>query len=185
MVPSHRRSQHSRRTIGSIEGSGLVSLGVNNLTVGSNAKGVTINSGAQFAFADLNTGTLTAGTVFTVINNTSAAAIAGTFTNLANGSTFTSTGGTTFQASYTGGTGNDLTLTVVPEQLAGHGDPGHAERRLIAGVAAAGYKRSITSTSRIRDWMNSLRGNCMFRSGFEMIASMAVDCQGTRLDRLF
>ena len=76
------------------------------------AKGVTINSSAQFVFADLNTGTLTPGTVFTVINNTSSSAITGTFSNLADGSTFTSTGGTTFQASYTGGTGNDLTLTV-------------------------------------------------------------------------
>ncbi len=52
-----------------------------------------INSAAQFVFADLNTGTLIAGTVFTVINNTSSSAITG---NLANGSTFTSTGGTTF-----------------------------------------------------------------------------------------
>ena len=76
------------------------------------AKGVTINS-AQFTFADLGAGTLTTGTVLTVINNTSASAIVGTFSNLADGSTFTS-GGNTFQASYTGGTGNDLTLTVVP-----------------------------------------------------------------------
>jgi hypothetical protein len=75
------------------------------------AKGVTINSGAQFAFADLNTGTLTTGTVFTVISNTAATPIAGTFSNLANGSTFTSNGNN-FKASYTGGTGNDLTLTV-------------------------------------------------------------------------
>ena len=78
------------------------------------ANGVTINSAAQFAFADLNTGTLTAGTVFMVISNTAATPIAGTFSNLADGSTFTSTGGTNLQASYTGGTGNDLTLTVVP-----------------------------------------------------------------------
>ena len=76
------------------------------------AKGVTINS-AQFTFADLGAGTLTTGTVLTVINNTSASAIVGTFSNLANGSTFNSNGNN-FQVSYTGGTGNDLTLTVVP-----------------------------------------------------------------------
>jgi autotransporter-associated beta strand protein len=75
------------------------------------ALGVTINSGATFALVDTTTGTLTSGTVFTVINNTSANPIFGTFSNLADGSTFTS-GGTTFKASYTGGTGNDLTLTV-------------------------------------------------------------------------
>ena len=75
--------------------------------------GVTINSGVPFTFLDTGTGTLTAGTVFTVINNTSASPIFGTFSNLANGSVFTSNGNN-FQASYTGGTGNDLTLTVVP-----------------------------------------------------------------------
>jgi autotransporter-associated beta strand protein len=78
-----------------------------------NALGVTINSGATFTFVDTGTGMLTVGTVFTVINNTSASPIAGTFSNLANGSVFTSNGNN-FQASYTGGTGNDLTLTVVP-----------------------------------------------------------------------
>ena len=77
------------------------------------ALGVTINSGASFTFVDVGTGTLTVGTVFTVINNTSANPIFGTFTNLSNGSVFTSMGNN-FQASYTGGTGNDLTLTVVP-----------------------------------------------------------------------
>jgi autotransporter-associated beta strand protein len=77
------------------------------------ALGVTINSGASFTFVDIGTGTLTVGTVFTVINNTSASPIAGTFSNLANGAVFTSNGNN-FQASYTGGTGNDLTLTVVP-----------------------------------------------------------------------
>jgi autotransporter-associated beta strand protein len=77
------------------------------------AKGVTINSGAQFVFTERGSGTLSTGTVFTVINNTGATPIAGTFSNLADGSTFTSTGGTTFQANYEGGSdGNDLTLTV-------------------------------------------------------------------------
>jgi autotransporter-associated beta strand protein len=77
------------------------------------ANGVTINGGAQFSFSDLGSGTLAAGTVFTVINNTSASPIAGAFSNLANGSVFASNGNN-FKASYTGGTGNDLTLTVVP-----------------------------------------------------------------------
>ncbi len=77
------------------------------------ALGVTINSNVPFTFLDSGTGTLTAGTVFTVINNTSSSPISGTFSNLADGSTFTSNGNN-FQASYEGGTGNDLTLTVVP-----------------------------------------------------------------------
>jgi len=77
------------------------------------ALGVTINSGASFTFADVGTGTLTVGTVFTVINNTSANPVFGTFSNLSDGSVFTSNGNN-FQVSYEGGTGNDLTLTVVP-----------------------------------------------------------------------
>jgi len=77
------------------------------------ALGVTINSNVPFTFVDTGTGTLTTGTVFTVIDNTSANPIFGTFSNLSDGSVFTSNGNN-FQASYTGGTGNDLTLTVVP-----------------------------------------------------------------------
>jgi autotransporter-associated beta strand protein len=78
------------------------------------AKGVRINSVAQFVFGDFfTTGTLTTGTVLTVINNTAASAIVGTFSNLPNGSTFASNGNN-FQVNYRGGTGNDLTLTIVP-----------------------------------------------------------------------
>jgi hypothetical protein len=77
------------------------------------AYGVTINSGAQFSFTDIRNGTLPPGTVFTVIDNTAATSIGGAFANLADGSTFT-IGNNTFQASYSGGDGNDLTLTVVP-----------------------------------------------------------------------
>ena len=77
------------------------------------ALGVIIDSGATFSFVDVGTGTLPVGTVFTVINNTSASPIAGTFSNLPNGSIFTSNGNN-FKVNYTGGTGNDLTLKVVP-----------------------------------------------------------------------
>jgi len=75
------------------------------------ALGVTINSTAQFVFVDPGTGALPAGTIFTVINNSSASPISGRFSNLAQGLVFTSKG-TSFKVSYTGGTGNDLTLTV-------------------------------------------------------------------------
>lgn len=77
------------------------------------AHGVTIRSGAQFSFADLGNGTLPFRTVFTAITNTSANPIAGTFNNLPDGATFSSNGNT-YQVSYEGGDGNDLTLTVVP-----------------------------------------------------------------------
>ena len=77
------------------------------------ALGVTINSNVPFTFVDSGTGTLATGTVFTVINNTSANPIFGRFSNLSDGSTFTSNGNN-FKVRYTGGNGNDLTLKVVP-----------------------------------------------------------------------
>jgi autotransporter-associated beta strand protein len=77
------------------------------------ARGVKLNSGALVSISDLGTSALPSGTVFTIINNTGATAIAGTFANLADRSTFTA-GSNTFQANYKGGDGNDLTLTVVP-----------------------------------------------------------------------
>ena len=52
-------------------------------------------------------------TAFTVINNTAATPIAGTFHNLPEDKIL-NVNGSNLQASYTGGDGNDLTLTVVP-----------------------------------------------------------------------
>ena len=75
------------------------------------ARGVTINSGAQFFFADHGSGTLPTGTVFTLIGNTATTAISGTFANLSEGLIF-SIGSNTYRVSYHGGDGNDLTLTV-------------------------------------------------------------------------
>ncbi len=77
------------------------------------ANGVTIESGAQFDFNAIGQGRLRAGKVASVISNTSATPIAGTFANLPDGATITA-GPNTLQVSYTGGDGNDLTLTVVP-----------------------------------------------------------------------
>ena len=76
------------------------------------ANGVTIESGAQFNFQAIGRGRLRVGTVFTAISNTSANLISGVFANLPDGSTLTA-GSNTLQVSYTGGDGNDLTLTVV------------------------------------------------------------------------
>ena len=76
------------------------------------ANGITIN-GAQFHFTVHGQQVLSPGTVFTVLENTAATPIAGAFSNLPDGSLITANSNT-FQASYTGGDGNDLTLTVVP-----------------------------------------------------------------------
>jgi len=76
------------------------------------AKGVTIASGAQFNFKTVGNKKLTTGTVFTAISNTATSPISGTFANLADGATVT-LGRNKLQVSYSGGDGNDLTLTVV------------------------------------------------------------------------
>ena len=77
------------------------------------ANGVTINSGASFNLSGTAQGQLTQGMVLTVIKNTAATPIAGTFANLPDGGIVT-VNGNNFQANYEGGDGNDLTLTVVP-----------------------------------------------------------------------
>ncbi|MGH8095420.1 MAG: hypothetical protein ACREIF_18460, partial [Chthoniobacterales bacterium] len=74
--------------------------------------GVTVNSGASFNLSGTTKGTLTSGLILTVISNTSANPISGTFSNLADGA-IVSVNGNNLQASYEGGDGNDLTLTVL------------------------------------------------------------------------
>jgi autotransporter-associated beta strand protein len=76
------------------------------------SNGVTIQSGAQFGINTVGNKKLTAGKVFTSISNNAATAISGTFSNLADGSVVT-LGVNKLQVSYSGGDGNDLTLTVV------------------------------------------------------------------------
>ncbi|MBA3833185.1 MAG: hypothetical protein H0X34_15085 [Chthoniobacterales bacterium] len=50
---------------------------------------MTINTGALLFFGPIDAGTLTVGTVFTVIDNTAATRIGGTFSNIADGGTVT------------------------------------------------------------------------------------------------
>ncbi len=76
------------------------------------ANGVTIASGANIALTGLVQGQLQSGLVLTLVSNTSANPISGTFSNLPDGA-IVNIDGNNFQASYTGGDGNDLTLTVV------------------------------------------------------------------------
>ncbi|HEX4667293.1 MAG TPA: autotransporter-associated beta strand repeat-containing protein, partial [Chthoniobacterales bacterium] len=76
------------------------------------ANGIAINN-ASIALQGKTQGRVKLGTLLTVLSNTSANPISGTFSNLADGAVVT-VNGNNFQASYTGGDGNDLTLTVVP-----------------------------------------------------------------------
>ncbi len=79
------------------------------------ANGVSIDSSALFSFNDLGDGSgILDGQTFTVIDNTSASPIGGTFTNLPDGASIVSNG-ITYTASYSGGgNGNSLVLTANP-----------------------------------------------------------------------
>ena len=77
------------------------------------ANGVTIASAAIINLSGRIQGQLSQGFVLTLIRNTSATPISGAFSNLPDGGIVT-INGNNFLASYEGGDGNDLTLTVVP-----------------------------------------------------------------------
>jgi autotransporter-associated beta strand protein len=77
------------------------------------ANGVTIAHDAQFSFVDNGNVALSPGTEFMAIDNRASTPISGAFSNLADGSAIT-VGPNTYQVGYSGGDGNDLTLTVVP-----------------------------------------------------------------------
>src|SRR5262249_39141433 len=99
------------------------------------ANGVSLDSAALFSFADLGNKLLLAdGTlVLVLIDNTATTDITGRFANLAEGD-FIYANNNAYMASYRGGTGNDLTLTVVPE-------PGVAAFLLAAAVPLLGCRR--------------------------------------------
>jgi autotransporter-associated beta strand protein len=77
------------------------------------ANGVTIDGQVTINLHGSVQGTLAQGLTFTLLSDTAATPISGRFANLSDGAVVT-LGGTNFQASYEGGDGNDLTLTVVP-----------------------------------------------------------------------
>jgi autotransporter-associated beta strand protein/probable HAF family extracellular repeat protein len=85
----------------------------------------------------------TVGATFTIINNDGTDAVTGTFAGLVQGATFV-VGGETFQISYKGGDGNDVTLTCT-QQSAGQVSQaafpyvGGATMRQIVAFASAAY----------------------------------------------
>lgn len=76
------------------------------------------------------------GTVFTILKNDGANAVAGTFHGLAEGTTLT-VGGIDFRISYVGGDGNDITLTVLSTPTNGGGSSGNS------GVNSSGNSELI------------------------------------------
>lgn len=77
------------------------------------ANDVMIESEARFSLRPSGNNAVTEGQIFTVISNTSASPIVGTFGNLPEGKIVV-INGSQLQASYNGGDGNELTLTVLP-----------------------------------------------------------------------
>jgi hypothetical protein len=77
------------------------------------ANGVSLDHGSHIILSDRGTTTLPSGTIFTVISNYGSRRIQGIFDNLSDG-TMIAVGNNTYLVNYGGGSGNDLTLTVVP-----------------------------------------------------------------------
>lgn len=75
------------------------------------AGGTTLNN-AKLLIADLAAGILPLDTALTIVNNTGASAVAGTFDGYAEGKVF-AVGSNTLRLTYQGGTGNDIVLTAV------------------------------------------------------------------------
>ncbi len=94
--------------------SSILQVRLNGSTVGSGYDQLNAaNSVTLAGTLDLVCGpNLAPGSTFTILNKTSTGAISGTFAGKANNSTFTDDG-YTFQITYTGGTGNDVVLTLL------------------------------------------------------------------------
>jgi len=72
-------------------------------------------------FVVINTAPITAGTVITVIRNDGPSPVAGTFSGLPEGAVVSTATAQLFRISYTGGDGNDVTITALPTApLLGH-----------------------------------------------------------------
>lgn len=94
---------------------GVVAADIAGTTAGTGYDQIAVNGAVNLTDVSLslNMGfTAAAGDVFTLIDNDGSDAIVGTFAGLSEGSTLTS-GDTTLQITYLGGTGNDVMLTVL------------------------------------------------------------------------
>ncbi len=101
-------------TIGGVAGrTAALSLGTGAARPSTLTIQMTIDPAATIELGDTASSILASGAAFTILNNTAATAIAGTFSNLADGVTVT-VGSNIYRVNYEGGDGNDLTLTVVP-----------------------------------------------------------------------
>ena len=83
---------------------------------------IVVSSGGTVALGSANLSLSTtfagsAGTVFTIIDNQGTSAVTGIFSGLIEGAIFTANG-KDYQISYVGGTGNDVTLTVIADTVA-------------------------------------------------------------------
>jgi fibronectin-binding autotransporter adhesin len=96
----------------------VVDLSTNSATPGTGYDRVFVTGTVSLADSTLSINltnfTATNGAMFTLINNDTNDSVFGTFAGLPQDAQFSS-GGAMFMISYSGGTGNDVVLTVIPE----------------------------------------------------------------------
>lgn len=101
-----------------VSASGTLRININGTNVGSQYSQVAVrngNSGTVTLAGALNVSAnpgLAKNTVFTIVDNDGTDAVSGTFAGLPNNATFFQSG-YTWRISYVGGTGNDVTLTIL------------------------------------------------------------------------
>jgi hypothetical protein len=103
-----------------LKSGGNYDVALDGTTAGSSYDQINVTGTVNLTGSKLNVTlgfVVSVGATFTIVNNDGTDAVIGTFAGLAQGATFL-VGGETFQISYTGGDGNDVTLTCTQQSPA-------------------------------------------------------------------
>ncbi len=123
-----------------VGGGGVYQVRVNGTTVGSQYDRLTVGGTVTLggSIAVVPAAGLAVGSIFIILDHSGPGAISGTFDGLPEGGAFVS-GGYTWQVSYLGGDGNDVSLTILP--------PGANTQPVIGDVADLSIEEDTTASA--------------------------------------